>query len=212
IYAVGGTTEEGWNAHTFLSTVEAYDPATDTWIRTAPLPTPRAFLGVGVTDDKLYAAGGTIRNTGLRTMESFAPTQVKMAVEIVIKPDVINPRNQGKILVALLSTDTFDATTADLATVRFGATGTEAAPVRASLEDFDGDGRSDLVMHFETQQTGIQSGDTSASLTGKTYSGEMFEGSASIRTAGGKQNDHPAKRPHAGRYQNVHEQVKGSLL
>jgi len=88
--------------------------------------------------------------------------------------------------VAILTTDSFDATTVDPTTVLFGPTGTEAAAVHSALEDVDGDGDIDLILHFNTQATGIQCGGTSASLTGETLSGQMIEGSDSVKTAGCK--------------------------
>ena len=42
----------------------------------------------------------------------------------------------------------------------------------------------DIVLHFGTQETGIQCGDTSATLTGNTVSGQAIEGSGSINTVG----------------------------
>ncbi len=101
-------------------------------------------------------------------------------------PNSINPRSQGVIPVAILTTDTFDATTVDPTTVRFGVTGTEAAPVQSALEDVDGDGDTDMILHFNTQDTGIICGTTSAFLTGETLDGQMIEGSDSIKTAGCK--------------------------
>ena len=89
-----------------------------------------------------------------------------------------------RIPVAILTTDTFDATTVDPTTVLFGATGTETAPVHAALEDVDGDGDTDMILHFNTQDTDIVCGDTSASLTGETVSGQEIEGSDSIKTVG----------------------------
>jgi hypothetical protein len=68
--------------------------------------------------------------------------------------------------------------------VRFGATGTEAAPVHSALEDVDGDGNIDMILHFKTQDTGIQCGKTFASLTGQTFDGRVVEGSDSIVTVG----------------------------
>ena len=188
IYAVGGATDAGLNAHTFLSTVEAYDPATDIWATTPPMPTPRSFLATGVINNTLYAAGGTIRNTGLATVEAYTPTQLNIIVAVDIKPgsfpNTINPGSQGRIPVAILSTDTFDATTVDPSTVLFGITGTEAAPVRAALEDVNGDGRVDLILQINVQDTGITCGDISASLTGKTVGGQTIQGSDSIETVG----------------------------
>ena len=88
--------------------------------------------------------------------------------------------------MAILTTATFDATTVDPTTVRFGATGTEAAPVRFTLEDVDGDGDLDMVLHFKTQDTGIVCGVTSVSLTGETLGGQIIAGSDSIKTVGCK--------------------------
>lgn len=101
-------------------------------------------------------------------------------------PNSINPNSQGVIPVAILTTDTFDATTVDPSTVFFGATGTEAAPVQSALEDVDSDGDTDMILHFNTQDTGIQCGATAASLTGKTQSGQAIQGSDSIETVGCK--------------------------
>jgi len=43
-----------------------------------------------------------------------------------------------------------------------------------------------MILHFNTQDTGIVCGDTSASLTGETVSGQEIEGSDSIKTVGCK--------------------------
>ena len=48
------------------------------------------------------------------------------------------------------------------------------------MEDVNGDGRLDLLFQFETQQTGIDPGDTKACLTGKTFAGVDIEGCDSI--------------------------------
>jgi hypothetical protein len=78
----------------------------------------------------------------------------------------IIPRSRVRIPVAILTTDTFDATTVDLTyfSIRFGATGTEAAPVRSALVDVDRDGDTDMLLLFNTRDTGIECGDTFAFL------------------------------------------------
>jgi len=101
-------------------------------------------------------------------------------------PNSINPRSRGRIRVAVLTTDTFDAATVDPTTVLFGATGTEAAPVHAAPEDVDSDGDTDLILHFNIQAIGIQCGDTSASLTGETFGGQAMQGTDSVNTVGCK--------------------------
>jgi hypothetical protein len=50
-------------------------------------------------------------------------------------------------------------------TVKFGLNG--ATSNQNSIEDADGDGTPDLLLHFKTQDTGIKSGDTQTCLTGE---------------------------------------------
>nr|NIM94559.1 hypothetical protein [Anaerolineales bacterium] len=109
-------------------------------------------------------------------------------VDIDIKPssdpNAINPRSKGVIPVAILTTETFDAIAVDPSTVTFGPEGAEIAHPRGHVEDVDGDGDLDLLLHFRTQETGIQRGDTEASLLGETFDGRLIEGSDSIVTVG----------------------------
>ena len=57
IYAIGGEIEGFGNLS--LSTVEMYDPKTDTWERKADMPTARTGVSISVVDGKIYAIGGT---------------------------------------------------------------------------------------------------------------------------------------------------------
>jgi hypothetical protein len=46
-------------ANTSLSSVEMYDPATNTWTERAPLPTPRQAMGADIgADGRIYVVGG----------------------------------------------------------------------------------------------------------------------------------------------------------
>ena len=99
-------------------------------------------------------------------------------------PNSINPKSRGVIPVAILTTGTFDAATVDPNTVRFGVTGIEADPVHFALDDVDGDGDIDLILHFNNQAAGIVCGDTSASITGETFAGQEIHGTDSIKTVG----------------------------
>jgi hypothetical protein len=120
-------------------------------------------------------------------MGAFELSPPVFKVEIDIMPDrfpnSINPRSNAPIPVAILS-DAFDATTVDPSTVHFGATGIEATPTRFSLKDVNRDGRPDLLLQFRTRDTNIACGDTSATLTGQTYSGQVIEGTDAIQTVG----------------------------
>ena len=57
IYVIGGEIEGFGNLST--STVEMYNPKTDTWERKADMPTARSSVSVSVVDGKIYAVGGT---------------------------------------------------------------------------------------------------------------------------------------------------------
>jgi hypothetical protein len=107
-------------------------------------------------------------------------------VEIDIKPgsdpNSINTDARGVIPVAILTTEDFDAATVDVDSVRFGPAEAEKRHKQAHVEDVDGDGDLDLLLHFRTQDTGIALGDTEACVTGQTYDGVPIEGCDSVRT------------------------------
>lgn len=109
------------------------------------------------------------------------PGPVTVAVDIMPGSDQnpINLKSKGVIPVAILGTATFDATTVDGATVRFA--GASPSHGTGHLDDVNGDGRVDWLCHFKTQETDLQEGQTSASLTGKTKLGQDLQGSDSIQ-------------------------------
>ena len=59
IYAFGGNTK--WDGpEGIVSTVEVYDPATDTWIQASDMPGSRANHTASVVDGKMYIFGGCV--------------------------------------------------------------------------------------------------------------------------------------------------------
>ena len=174
-----------------LQTVEVYDPTRDEWRDEAPIPTGRDRLGeVGVIDRKIYVAGGWNPCFGcdIATLEVFKLEAI--AVSLDIKPsssrNSINPKSNGVIPVAILTTNSFDATTIDPLTVRFGPKAAKEAHNTGHIKDVNHDGNSDLILHFKTRATGIKCGDISASLTGATFNGDHIEGTDIITTVGCK--------------------------
>jgi len=69
VYAVGG-----WNGVASLGTVEAYDPAGNSWTTEASMPTAHHGFGASVVNGILYAVGGYNGSSYLATVEAFTPT------------------------------------------------------------------------------------------------------------------------------------------
>jgi hypothetical protein len=107
-------------------------------------------------------------------------------MEIDIKPgsvvNPINPKSKGVIPVAILSSDVFDATQIDYQTIRFGPAGAEIAHKHPHLDDVNGDGIMDLMLHFRTQDTGIMSGDIEACLSAMLMDGTAVSACDAIVT------------------------------
>jgi len=76
IYAIGGVTAGVPGADRNPSTVEVYDPATDTWTRRADIPTPRSMAATSAVDGKIYVIGGvmgSVGGSGMSTVEEYDP-------------------------------------------------------------------------------------------------------------------------------------------
>jgi len=91
-----------------------------------------------------------------------------------------NPR--ALVTVAVLSTDALDATTLDPNSARFGPGGAVEVHrdgegnARRHLEDVDGDGRLDLVLHFRLGDTGLDCQSSEATLTIADGEGTEYQG------------------------------------
>jgi len=69
IYVIGG-----YDGREIVSTVEEYDPATDTWTKKTDMPTPRYVLAVSAVNGKIYAIGGGFFEKPLSAVEEYDPT------------------------------------------------------------------------------------------------------------------------------------------
>lgn len=111
-----------------------------------------------------------------------------LSIAIDIKPgssqNVVNVQDQGKIPVAVYSSATFDATTIDVSSVRFGRTGLEASAAGSSIKDVNGDGRLDLQLTFNNQDTAWRCGDSVGFLIARDRSGTPLKGSDAVQLNG----------------------------
>jgi uncharacterized delta-60 repeat protein len=144
-------------------------------------------------DGMIVVAGGAF----VSSSQDFAvarylgdPTVVQIVLDVRPGSDVnaVNVDSPGLIPVAIVTTDSFDATTVDPASVCFGDAEDPAqrdcteAHGRGHVEDVNGDGKLDLLLHFEVLETGIDRGDETACVTAKTFAGASVEGCDSVRT------------------------------
>jgi len=96
------------------------------------------------------------------------------------EPNSINLNSNGVVTVAILSSEAFDATTVNPATVTFAG-----APVRAlgngvAFTDVNGDGLPDLVLQFQTEALQLEPTATEATLEGQTLDGFSIAGTDSV--------------------------------
>ncbi|UCC63457.1 MAG: hypothetical protein JSV36_22490 [Anaerolineae bacterium] len=134
-----------------------------------------AVLKDGSIYQMWFAGKGSAYSIGYATA---MPPVVK--VEIDVKPgsypNSINLGSMGVVPVAVLTTDDFDASTVDPATVTFAG----ASPLRWTTEDVDSDGDLDLLFHFRTQELSLDGSSTVATLTGTTFGGQAIQGTDTV--------------------------------
>jgi hypothetical protein len=160
-------------------------------------PTTAAAVGFTSTADNNYrlvtgspykGAGTDGRDLGADIARAEDALKELRLVAIDIKPDEhsasINTKSKGKLPLAILSSRTFLAPNmVDTATLTFGATGREHSLAFCSRNgvDVNGDGRRDLVCHFNTRETGLKPGYRQAVLKGRTVQNGLIEGSDRVR-------------------------------
>ncbi|OHB64444.1 MAG: hypothetical protein A2Y76_05600 [Planctomycetes bacterium RBG_13_60_9] len=119
--------------------------------------------------------------------EPIEPLVLEVAIDI--KPgstaNTVNLRSNGVTPAAILSSDTFDATTVDPATISLaGATVAmrgKAGKYMAAPEDINADGLLDLVVHVQTSEINpAMFEDDCAILVGATFDDQAIQGSDQI--------------------------------
>jgi hypothetical protein len=148
-------------------------------------PTPPAVEVVFTSAHRhTYVAGHSIKDEGVATG--------LREVEVEIPNGEMNLNGKGKFKVVIPTTDGFDASEVDPETVTLGDGRRGDTPVHrkksgklmARLEDDDGDGDLDLVLHFAVQEL-VANGDLTESSTelvleAATYDGPAVRGSAPV--------------------------------
>lgn len=152
---------------------------------------PASFIDINTVTTNSLELNSNGAYTLIITRVAAAPAVLPINIEI--KPgssDVppINPKAKGSIPVALLSAADFNALQVDRQTLTFGETGNEASLLRCDKDgtDVNGDGRLDLVCHFDNVTAKFSVGDTEGVVRGKTSTGTPFEGKGWLKVVSGK--------------------------
>jgi hypothetical protein len=148
--------------------------------------TPGDARDVNVVGDLVYVADSG-RAPGLRIIDFGPEYAATTTVDIDIKPgsdpNSINPDDGGVVPVALLGSDAFDVSEVDVATLKFGPD--DAVPDHTHgphVEDVNADGLPDLLVHFDTGESGIVFGTLVACVEGAALDGKPFNGCDAVRT------------------------------
>jgi hypothetical protein len=130
---------EVWLFQTGLSTITT----TGEFCNTAVVIASSVNTNAQVTDED--AACYTVPGPPLPPPTATVQIDVKPGSD----PNAINLAKGGLMSIAIFSTSTFDARRVDVGTVQFAG----ASVVKHSLQDVNGDGRLDMVLHFSIQDT-----------------------------------------------------------
>lgn len=140
-----------------------------------------------VVDTTISLAGSNPIAFGFFLMPGPATITVSIDITPGSNPNMINLRSKSKeatVPVAILSSDTFDATQVNPETVMLAG-----APVKknehngklmASVEDVNEDGRPDLVVHVQRDKMQLNAEDTEAVLTGEMYDHTPIRGTGEV--------------------------------
>jgi len=130
-----------------------------------------------------------------------APVSVEIDIKPGSDPNSINLKSKGVVPVALLGSESFDVSTVDDSTVTFGPGEATIAHNSAHLEDVNGDGYLDMVLHFRTQELNLDETSEVADLTissedavGSSYASHVGQDEVNIvpkgkGSKGGKNKD-----------------------
>ncbi|HSG82735.1 MAG TPA: hypothetical protein VLC48_10815, partial [Gemmatimonadota bacterium] len=153
------------------------DPAYEVTILVKPNSTPQNVTGVPVISTQ---ASGVIMVAikGEFDWDQVDPPQFEIAEDVYVD----------------FQQQIFFAGAATVHDLTFDCPSQEECILLDHIQDVDGDGVPDLVLHYRVQDTDLQRGDTEACLQGTTDSEETFGGCADVKVVGPAATDLRGRR------------------
>lgn len=116
---------------------------------------------------------------------TFGPVDARI-VAVDVRPgsdaNPVDPGSHGVVPIAILGSPSFDAASVSRPSIHLVPSG--AGPVHFSIEDVNGDGILDLMLHFRTDDAQVKCGDTAIVVTAQTTTGARLAGFDTIATVG----------------------------
>jgi len=117
---------------------------------------------------------GWIDNVYLHPVFQVLP--VSIDIKPGSDPNSINLKSNGRVPVAILASTAFAVDSVNPGSVLFAG----AAAVHSAIEDVNGDGSPDLILHFKTQELALTASSTEGVLTGALQNGTPITGSDTV--------------------------------
>ncbi len=160
-----------WGSETSLVEEEPWTMLTDTLSSFCYMSDSKIGLSFLIKNSSIYE---------VRYVHLTFETE-KITIEIDVKPgsseNVINMKSEGRVPVAILSNDDFDASSVDPNTITFGST----SPEHYTFCDVDSDGDMDILLHFRTQELAINEDCDEILLEAQDFSGQFLQGKDTVQ-------------------------------
>ena len=138
---------------------------------------PGGSVGIRLDED----GDGVVKCTFTNTHVLFAAIDIKPGGS----PNTINVKADKTVPVAILGSASLNIEKVDISPLstdapKFGGL-TPQAPLKTSYEDVNKDGRTDLVLKYNTAGLGFTSSSTQGCVTGKLIDGTIITGCDSVK-------------------------------
>ena len=141
---------------------------------------------LAVKNGLIYAASGSLERI------DFGPEyEYVLSIGIDVRPgnesNPINPKSRGVLPLAILGSEDFEVSSADVTTLVLDPYGIPSVhSIDSDHSDSNGDGFSDLLVHFHIEETEVEFSSSEVCVSGETVAGITFSGCDTVRVVGAR--------------------------